>query len=159
DQQLKAMLANVSNDTLVIITGVNGKMFTSNSDEANRNLSPQSVKVPLVIHWPNTGASKVKYRTSHYGIAPTLMTHVLGCTNNTTDYSAGRSLLQPDKETWIYIGDSRIFAIYQEAEVTVIDRHGKYRIYDENYEHRLNKKMSAPELIEVMREGRRFYNH
>ncbi|MGI2015667.1 DUF3413 domain-containing protein [Shewanella oncorhynchi] len=159
DQQLKAMLANVSNDTLVIITGVNGKMLTSNSDEANRNLSPQSVKVPLVIHWPNTGASKVEYRTSHYGIAPTLMTHVLGCTNNTTDYSAGRSLLQPDKETWIYIGDSRIFAIYQEAEVTVIDRHGKYRIYDENYEHRLNKKMSAPELIEVMREGRRFYNH
>ncbi|MCU7974850.1 DUF3413 domain-containing protein [Shewanella sp. SW36] len=159
DQQLKAILANVPNDTLVIITGVNGKMFTSNSDEANRNLSPQSVKVPLVIHWPNTGASKVKYRTSHYGIAPTLMTHVLGCTNNTTDYSAGRSLLQPDKETWIYIGDSRIFAIYQEAEVTVIDRHGKYRIYDENYEHRLNKKMSAPELIEVMREGRRFYNH
>ncbi|MGI2147092.1 DUF3413 domain-containing protein [Shewanella baltica] len=159
DQQLKAMLANVPNDTLVIVTGVNGKMFTSNSDEANRNLSPQSVKVPLVIHWPNTGASKVKYRTSHYGIAPTLMTHVLGCTNNTTDYSAGRSLLQPSKETWIYIGDSRIFAIYQEAEVTVIDRHGKYRIYDENYEHRLNKKMSAPELIEVMREGRRFYNH
>ena len=159
DQQLKAILANVPNDTLVIITGVNGKMFTSNSDEANRNLSPQSVKVPLVIHWPSTGASKVKYRTSHYGIAPTLMTHVLGCTNNTTDYSAGRSLLQPDKETWIYIGDSRIFAIYQEAEVTVIDRHGKYRIYDENYEHRLNKKMSAPELIEVMREGRRFYNH
>ncbi|MGI2158091.1 DUF3413 domain-containing protein [Shewanella baltica] len=159
DQQLKTMLANVPKDTLVIITGVNGKMFTSNSDEANRNLSPQSVKVPLVIHWPNTGASKVKYRTSHYGIAPTLMTHVLGCTNNTTEYSAGRSLLQPSKETWIYIGDSRIFAIYQEAEVTVIDRHGKYRIYDENYEHRLNKKMSAPELIEVMREGRRFYNH
>lgn len=159
DQQLKAMLANVPKDTLVIITGVNGKMFTSNSDEANRNLSPQSVKVPLVIHWPNTGASKVKYRTSHYGIAPTLMTHVLGCTNNTTEYSAGRSLLQPSKETWIYIGDSRIFAIYQAAEVTVIDRHGKYRIYDENYEHRLNKKMSAPELIEVMREGRRFYNH
>ncbi|MCS6134062.1 DUF3413 domain-containing protein [Shewanella baltica] len=159
DQQLKAILANVPKDTLVIITGVNGKMFTSNSDEANRNLSPQSVKVPLVIHWPNTGASKVKYRTSHYGIAPTLMTHVLGCTNNTTEYSAGRSLLQPSKETWIYIGDSRIFAIYQEAEVTVIDRHGKYRIYDENYEHRLNKKMSAPELIEVMREGRRFYNH
>lgn len=159
DQQLKAMLANVPKDTLVIITGVNGKMFTSNSDEANRNLSPQSVKVPLVIHWPNTGSSKVKYRTSHYGIAPTLMTHVLGCTNNTTEYSAGRSLLQPSKETWIYIGDSRIFAIYQEAEVTVIDRHGKYRIYDENYEHRLNKKMSAPELIEVMREGRRFYNH
>ena len=160
DQQLKAILAKVSNDTLVIITGVNGKIFTSNTDEAYRNLSPQSVKVPLVIHWPKAASpSKVKYRTSHYGLVPTLMTHVLGCTNHTTEYSAGHSLLQPSKETWIYIGDSTIFAIYQQAEVTVIDRHGKYRIYDENYQHRLNKKMSAPELIEVMREGRRFYNH
>ncbi len=160
DQQLNAILANVSNDTLVIITGVNGKIFTSNTDEAYRNLSPQSVKVPLVIHWPKAASpSKVKYRTSHYGIVPTLMTHVLGCTNHTTEYSAGRSLLQPSKVTWIYFGDSTLFAIYQQAEVTVIDRHGKYRIYDENYQHRLNKKMSAPELIEVMREGRRFYNH
>lgn len=113
----------------------------------------------MVIHWPNVGASKVKYRTSHYGVVPTLMTHILGCTNNTTDYSAGRSLLQPSQETWIYIGDSRIFAIYQQSEITVIDRHGKYRIYDENFEHRLHKKMSAPELIQVMREGRRLYNH
>lgn len=159
DTQLEAMLANLPQDTLVVVTGVNGKIFTSNSDEALRNLSPESVKVPLVIHWPNTTAAKVKYRTSHYGIVPTLMTHVLGCTNNTTDYSAGRSLLQPNKETWVYIGDSRIFAIYQQAEITVIDRHGKYRIYDENYEHRLRKKMSAPELIQVMREGRRLYNH
>lgn len=159
DNQLEAILANIPQDTLVVITGVNGKIFTSNSDEALRNLSPESVKVPLVIHWPNAIPAKVKYRTSHYGIVPTLMTHVLGCTNNTTDYSAGRSLLQPSKETWIYIGDSRIFAIYQQSEVTVIDRHGKYRIYDENYEHRLRKKMSAPELIQVMREGRRLYNH
>ncbi|MGL4893468.1 MAG: DUF3413 domain-containing protein [Shewanella sp.] len=159
DNQLQAMLAKVPQDTLVVITGVSGKIFTSNSDEALSNLSPASVKVPLVIHWPNALSGKVNYRTSHYGLVPTLMTQVLGCTNNTTDYSAGRNLLQPSKETWIYIGDSRIFAIYQQAEVTVIDRHGKYRIYDENFEQRLRKKMSAPELIQVMREGRRLYHH
>ncbi|MCH1930604.1 DUF3413 domain-containing protein [Shewanella sp. A25] len=159
DKQLESMVTNLPKDTLVIITGVNGKVFTSNMDEAMRNLSPESIRVPMVIHWPNMGPSKVNYRTSHYGLVPTLMTHVLGCTNNTSDYSAGRSLLQPNQETWIYIGDSRIFAIYQQHEVTVIDRHGKYRIYDEQFERRLRKKMSAPELIEVMREGRRLYNH
>lgn len=159
DKQIQAIVSKLPSDTLVVITGVNGKIFTSNSDEAMRNLSPESVRVPLVIHWPNALASKVNYRTSHYGVVPTLMTHVLGCTNNTSDYSAGRSLLQPSKETWIYIGDSRIFAIYQQSEITVIDRHGKYRIYDENFEHRLHKKMSAPELIQVLREGRRLYNH
>ncbi|NMH64341.1 DUF3413 domain-containing protein [Shewanella salipaludis] len=160
DQQLQATLAGVSPDTLVIITGVSGKLFTSNLTEASRDMSPASVRVPMIIHWPNMGSgNKVKYRTSHYGLVPTLMSQVLGCTNQSTDYSAGRSLLQPSKENWVYIGDSRIFAIYQENEITVIDRHGKYRIFDEHYEKHLHKKMSAPELIQVMREGRRLYNH
>ncbi len=160
DQELKKLVENLPEDTLVIITGVSGKLFTSNPHEVRSNMSPDNVHVPLVIHWPGKVSAKdVNYRTSHYGIAPTLMSQVLGCTNAPTDYSAGRSLLQPDSESWIYVGDNLVFGIYQDSEITVIDRHGKYRIYDENYEHRLRKKMSAPELIEVMREGRRLYNH
>ena len=154
------LVEKLPEDTLVIITGVSGKLFTSNPHEVRSNMSPDNVHVPLVIHWPGKVPAKdVNYRTSHYGIAPTLMSQVLGCTNAPTDYSAGRSLLQPDSESWIYVGDNLVFGIYQDSEITVIDRHGKYRIYDENYEHRLRKKMSAPELIEVMREGRRLYNY
>lgn len=160
DQKLKEVLEATPDDTLVIITGVSGKLFTSNPDEARSNLSPANVQVPMIIHWPGKAKSKhVNYRTSHYGIVPTLMTQVLGCTNAVTDYSAGRSLLEPDTESWVYIGDSRIFGIYQKSEITVIDRHGQYRIYDENFDKRLRKKMSAPELVEVMREGRRMYHH
>ncbi|RTR26308.1 DUF3413 domain-containing protein [Shewanella atlantica] len=160
DLKLKEVLEATSEDTLVIITGVSGKLFTSNPDEARSNLSPANVQVPMIIHWPGQAATKhVNYRTSHYGIVPTLMTQVLGCTNAATDYSAGRSLLEPDTESWVYIGDSRIFGIYQKSEITVIDRHGQYRIYDENFDKRLRKKMSAPELVEVMREGRRMYHH
>lgn len=160
DQELSKVIQSLPQDTLVIITGVSGKLFTSNPNEVRSNMSPDNVHVPLIIHWPgNVPAKGVNYRTSHYGIAPTLLSQVLGCTNAPTDYSAGRSLLQPDSESWIYVGDNLVFGIYQDSEITVIDRHGQYRIYDENYEHRLRKKMSAPELIEVMREGRRLYNH
>ncbi|WP_299797072.1 DUF3413 domain-containing protein [uncultured Shewanella sp.] len=160
DQKLKELIEATPDDTLIIITGVSGKLFTSNPDEARSNLSPANVQVPLIIHWPGRAETKhVNYRTSHYGIVPTLMTQVLGCTNAATDYSAGRSLLEPDSESWVYIGDSRIFGIYQKSEITVIDRHGKYRIYDKSFDKRLKKKMSAPELIEVMREGRRMYHH
>jgi membrane-anchored protein YejM (alkaline phosphatase superfamily) len=158
DQQINALVTQQSDETLVLITGTHGQIFSSNSDEVKRDLSPASVKVPLIIHRANTPASKVKYRTSHYGIVPTLMTQVLGCDNPMTDYSSGRSLVQPSKDDWIYIGDSQIFAIYQKNEITVLDRHGKYRIYDSQYTKRLDKKMSAPELIQVMREGRRLYN-
>jgi membrane-anchored protein YejM (alkaline phosphatase superfamily) len=158
DQQLASLLNNVSDDTIVLITGTYGQVFTSNTSDARSDLSPGNVKVPLIIHWPDSHGNKVNYRTSHYGIAPTLLSHVLGCTNPSTDYSSGRSLLEPNNETWVYIGDSRRFAIYQKAEITVLDRFGKYRIYDLDYKKRLDKKMSAPELIQVMREGRRLYN-
>ena len=157
DQLLRKTIDGISKDTLVIITGLDGKVFTSNENESLTNLSPDNVKVPMVIHWPNGNASSINYPTSHYGLIPTLMTHVLGCTNPSTDYSAGRHLLEPDQQNWNYIGDDRVFAIYQPNEITVINRHGQYYIYDINYKHQLHKKMSAPELIEVMRESRRFY--
>ncbi|MEZ9198792.1 DUF3413 domain-containing protein [Shewanella sp. 10N.286.54.B9] len=160
DSQLKEILTDLPANTLVVITGVSGKMFTSNPTEARVNLSPDNVQVPMVIHWPKQSAHKrINYRTTHNALVPTLMTQVLGCTNPTTDFSAGSSLMQPSDRTWVYTGDNRIFAIYQQSEITTIDRHGKYRIYDSEYKKRLKKKMSAPELIEVMREGRRFYIH
>lgn len=160
DSQLKEVLTDLPDNTLVVITGVSGKVFTSNPTEARVNLSPDNVQVPMVIHWPKQSAHKrINYRTTHSALVPTLMTQVLGCTNPTTDFSAGSSLMQPSDRTWVYTGDNRIFAIYQQSEITTIDRHGKYRIYDREYKKRLRKKMSAPELIEVMREGRRFYIH
>ena len=159
DKQLETLLAQVSNDTIVLITGTHGQVFSSDSSVIKQDLSPDNVKVPLIVHWPdNHKGLKVSYRTSHNAIAPTLLSQVLGCTNPSTDYSSGRSLLEPNGESWVYIGNSRVFAIYQKNEITVLDRAGKYSIYDLNFENRLNKKMSAPELIQVMREGRRLYS-
>lgn len=158
DSELKSLINHLPADTLVIITGTSGKAFTSNEAEARRDLSPQSVRVPLIIHWPSGEQAQVNYTTSHHGLAPTLMTRVLGCTNPITDYSAGRQLLMPSEQPWVYVGDNRFFAIYQDDEITVIDRHGKYDIYSSDFKTRLNKKLSAPDLIQVMREGRRLYH-
>lgn len=160
DTQLEKILSDLPPNTLVIITGVSGKLFTSNPNEARMNLSPDNVQVPMIIHWPNQVAPQhINYRTTHNGLVPTLMAQTLGCTNPAADFSAGSSLMQPSDKSWVYTGDNRIFAIYQKSEITTIDRHGKYRIYDRQYNKRLNKKISAPELVEVMREGRRFYIH
>jgi len=160
DQTLAKLIKTLPADTLIIITGVNGSLFTSDADEARSDFSLQNVQVPLIIHWPGQApATEIYYRTSHYGIVPTLMTQVLGCTNPPTDYSAGRSLLQPDSKSWVYVGDNNIFGIYQKSTITVIDKHGKYQIFDDQYKKQLPKQISAPELIEVMREGRRIYNH
>ena len=161
DKQLQRLIERLPDSTFVMVTGVSGKVFTGDNDNQRGNLSPANVHVPLIIHWPGMEYDKtVTYPSSHYGVVPTLMTQLLDCTNKASDYSAGRNILQPQSENWTYIGDNLVFGIYQEDEITVIDRHGKYRIYKRDYSQRLrNKKISAPELIQVMREGRRFYNH
>ncbi len=161
DGQLEKLLNEQAEQTLVIVTGSSGKIFTSDSDKQRSDLSPANVRVPLVVSWPDLNMKKVfDYPTSHYGIVPTVMSQILECTNNPKDYSSGQSLLQPNTTNWTYVGDSLIFGIYQENEITVIDRHGKYRIYDKDYDNRLrNKKISAPEFIQMMRESRRFYNN
>ena len=159
DKQLKQLINNIPQETMVVIVGENGAIFDSNNNYKNA-LSPDNVEVPLVIHWPKHGSKQIDYRTTHYSIVPTLMTKVLGCQNPTTDYSSGGLLFDPRPNNWVYIGDQRAFAIYQKDQITIIDRHGKYRIYDIDFNNRLrNKKMRAPELIQVMREGRRLYNN
>ncbi|MFS1439099.1 DUF3413 domain-containing protein [Shewanella sp. 10N.286.48.A6] len=158
DQQIQQLLANLDDQTLVIVTGTHGQIFSSNPREVNQDLSPANVKVPFVMHWPKTTSDTVNYRTSHYGVVPTIMGQALHCNNPITDYSSGYNLLQPSEKSWVYIGDSSTFAIYQQDEITVLGRHGKYRIYDIDYKKRLKRKLSAPELIQVMREGRRLYN-
>ncbi|QBF81581.1 DUF3413 domain-containing protein [Shewanella maritima] len=159
DQQLEQLLKNVDPQTTVIITGTHGQVFTSNSREIRRDFSPANVKVPLIVHEAGRTAKEINYRTSHYGLAPTLMSHMFNCTNPVTDYSSGRTLFQPGHDEWVYIGNSRVFAIYQAKEATVLDRHGNYQIYNLDFTKQLEKKMSAPELIQVMREGRRLYNN
>jgi hypothetical protein len=160
DKQLQLLLSQMPEDTFVLITGVNGKVFTSDNNEPRTNLSPANVNVPLIVNWPGLANAKtLAYPTNHYGVVPTLMTLLLNCSNKAQDYSSGHSLLQPNPSSWTYVGDNLVFGIYQEDEITVIDRHGKYRIYDKKYSQQLRKKISAPEFIQVMREGRRFYNH
>lgn len=160
DQQLATLLSEVDNNTIVIITGISGKTFTSNANIARGDLSPANVKVPLIIDWAGLEPIKneITYRTNHYGIAPAIMTRVLGCTNPASDYSAGRTILAPERQTWVYVGDDKIFALYQEDGITVINRHGQYQIYDKHYKKQSKQKLSSQPLIEVMRENRRLFH-
>ncbi|RLV60669.1 DUF3413 domain-containing protein [Parashewanella curva] len=159
DKQIEMLVESLPKNTLVVIAGINGNVLKINDNNYKDLLSPDNVNVPLIMHLPNSGSKVINYRTSHYDFVPTMLTQVFGCTNPVSDYSSGSTLLSPSDYNWVYVGDQRIFAIYQKNETTVIDRHGKYRIYDPEFKYRLKKKMSAPELIQVMREGRRLYNN
>ena len=85
-------------DTIVIITSDHGESFNDlgqNDWGHNGNFSDFQTRVPMLIRWPAKPAVMETAVTSHMDLAPTLLTHLLGCTTPLRDYAAGRDLFGP----------------------------------------------------------------
>ncbi|MBY6185202.1 DUF3413 domain-containing protein [Marinobacter hydrocarbonoclasticus] len=157
DSELDRLMAGVSDDTVVILTGTHGQMFTTDPNtNAQRNFSPGTTQVPMLTRIPGDQAWRAPHQTSHYGLAGSLMTRVLGCENPTTDYSLGDTLYQPPVHPFLVIGNDRYFAIRTAKSITMIDKHGEYRVYSPEYKRRRDAKLDVQTLLGVMEEGRRF---
>lgn len=84
-----------SDDTIVIITSDHGESFNDLGQGDwghNSNFSDVQTRVPMLIRWPGRGAATETAVTSHMDFAPTLLTHLSGCTNPLHDYTAGLDL-------------------------------------------------------------------
>ncbi|MDX1318789.1 MAG: DUF3413 domain-containing protein, partial [Oceanospirillum sp.] len=97
----------VLDETLVIITSDHGEEFNDlrkNFWGHGSNFTEYQTKVPLLMLWPGKERQVIDYRTSHYDVAPTVMTEVLGCTNPMSDYSIGHNLFdaEPGRD-WLLV--------------------------------------------------------
>ena len=100
DEQLQSVLASLQEsqeeeNTIVVITSDHGMEFNetnSNNWGFGSNYSEFQMRVPLIIGWPGKTPQKWDKLTTHYDIVPTLMSEVLGVTNDTHDYSSGLDL-------------------------------------------------------------------
>lgn len=157
DGELDRLLEGVGEDTVVIVTGTHGQMFTTDSDtRAQRNFSAGSTQVPMLVHFPGDKGWQAPHQSSHYGVVGSLMTRLLGCENPTTDYSLGDNLYQPPMHPFLVMGNDRYFAIRTGKSITVIDKHGDYRVYSPEYKRRRDAGLDVQVLLGVMEEGRRF---
>ncbi|GAA4873681.1 DUF3413 domain-containing protein [Ferrimonas pelagia] len=157
DDELGRLLASVDDNTLVIVTGSNGNVFSTNSNtDIRSNFSASAVHVPMLIRWPDQKPRQYGYATNHYGLVPALMTQLLNCDNPIRQYSLGESLYQPPTTPYMVMGNDRNFAIHSNKGTTVINSHGEYRVFDQNYQRQRDASLDVPTLIGVMEEGRRF---
>ncbi|MBW3138708.1 DUF3413 domain-containing protein [Ferrimonas balearica] len=155
DGELNRLLSGVSDDTLVILTGTHGQVFTTDAN-VQRNFSAGATQVPMLIRFPGDGAWTATHQTSHYGLVGSLMTRLMGCENPTSDYSLGDNLYQPPVNPFLVMGSDRNFAIRTNKSITVIDKHGEYRVYSPEYKRRRDAGLDVQVLLGVMEEGRRF---
>lgn len=83
-------------NTIVIITGDHGQEFNETGKNFwghNGNFSQWQTKVPMVVLWPGRSAAQVETLTSHEDLVPSLLKDAFNCSNPTSDYSTGNSLL------------------------------------------------------------------
>lgn len=118
--------------TVVILTSDHGQEFNDTKQNFwghTSNFSPYQLKVPMVIGWPGKAPSNFNHLTSHYDIAPTLLTHLFQCSNPMTDHSIGESLFSSRKRQ-LFVSSYTDHGLIADNRVTVIKRSGEIITYD-----------------------------
>ncbi len=134
DLQTRGLLEN----TWVIMSGDHGQEINDTRHNFwghNSNFAKYQTHVPLVVWKPGqTQARTLRYRTSHYDIAPTVLQDVYGCTNPAQDYSIGQNLWDSTPRPFSIISSYTKKAIRTDNQLTVLDAYGGIEKYDENFE-------------------------
>lgn len=165
DQYLESIisylkLSNAFDNTIIVITGSNDIKINENLKIALRDntksFSRESLKVPLIISWPNKEAKQINDVTTQTDILSTLMQEAFNVTTPPQQYSQGKNLFDQKSRQWIIAGnESEIAALYSDKTV-VLDEFGRSKIYDLNDKLEKDQKISLPIFLQIVTENRRF---
>ncbi len=145
--------------TVVIVTSDHGMQFDEYGlgfDGHGTGFTRSQLQTPLVIRWPGRPPGRVDRRTSHFDVAPTLLTGLFGCANPPTDYASGHGLFTGRQWDWLIATDYTDYAVVEPAQVTVVLA-GGYEIRDENYRLVRHPTLPQESLRAALREMSRFY--
>lgn len=148
-------------ETVVVITSDHGEEFNDlkqNFWGHGSNFTHHQSKAPLLILWPGKEKTRIDHRTSHYDLAPTIMTEVLGCTNPTSDYAVGHNLFKPSAERdWLIVHSYFNYGIVGKDRIIATYPTGNYEILDTENKTIKNETMPTQAGIQSIRQMSMFY--
>ena len=122
-------------NTIIVITADHGEQF---NDEKlglwshNSAYSPYQLHVPFMVYWPGKSPRKIRYFTSHNDLASTLLTRVLHCDNQASDYSVGSDLFKHHSLGQLIAGNYSNYANITPNRITRFYKNGTYAIRSRN---------------------------
>lgn len=166
DERLGQLLERLSargdlDDTVVVLTSDHGEEFNDlkqNYWGHGSNFLEYQTKVPLMILWPGKARQTIRHRTSHFDIAPTLMSEVLGCTNPMSDYSTGESLFDAAAERdWLLVHSYYNYGVVTDDQVITTYPVGGYEARDLDDGRLADARLDVRTEADILREVSRFY--
>lgn len=148
-------------NTVIIITADHGNEFDDNQQGYwghGSNFTQYQIRVPLLIFWPGETPHVFQQQTTHYDIAPTLLTRIFGCVNKESDYSVGRVLPTQEAELPYFIVASYIdFGIMEPNHITTIYNSGNVGITDLHNNIIAGAKPNMVVMQDALQEMQRYY--
>lgn len=124
-------------NTLVIITGDHGQEMNDNKLNFwghNSNFTAPQVAVPFVMVGPKVKQNPLLGtvpRTSHYDLAPTLLTQYLGVTSSSNTYSVGQDLFSySEARPWLLLTKYSGYALLTKQSILEVGSTGQYELFD-----------------------------
>lgn len=156
---------NLLDNTLVIITADHGQEFNDNKKNYwghGSNFTRYQLQVPLIIAGEGfTAGQTIDHATSHFDLAPTVLTDIAGCQNDVKDYSAGRHLLNSQTSErapqWRLAGAVGNYGVIEPNRITVTYQTGQYEILSPEYETQPEASLNMTTFGQVLKEMSRFY--
>ncbi len=148
-------------NTIVVLTGDHGQEMNetkTNSWGHNSNFSRHQIQVPMVIHWPGESPAEFDHLSSHIDLVPTLMRDWLGCENDITDYSNGRSLFDTSPRDFVLSKNWNNHAIVGNEFTHVFTPYGSNMYRSDDYRKVLEAKpLDSAQQLKVLESVSRFY--
>lgn len=164
DLQINEVIAKLNSEqlldnTVVVISGDHGEEF----DDENKghfghasDFNYYQVQTPLVVYSPKQLPKQYHHMTSHFDIAPTLMTEFLGATNSPKDYSVGSSLFDTSVRPYLILSSYANFSVMEPDRITTIFSAGDYLIQSFNDDGGF-KDLNHDTMQKVFQDLRRFF--
>lgn len=134
DLQTRGLLEH----TFIVITGDHGQEINDTRHNFwghNSNFADYQTHVPLWVWDPaGTSAQTRNYLTTHYDVAPTVLSRVYGCTTPAADYSIGQDLFDDTPRPFGLISSYTKKAVRTGDEITVLDQYGGIERYDKDFQ-------------------------
>ncbi len=147
--------------SVVIVTSDHGQEFDETGlgfKDHGSAFSNRQLHVPFLVCWPGREPAVIETRTSHFDLAPTLLSELFHCTTPPSSYCVGTDdLFDPKGWDWLMVGSYYNTAIVQTDQVMVFYPGLSYEVRDREFRPLPDGKIDGDVIEQALEDSTRFF--